>query len=152
MNRRPQLVPIFAAIVVIIWTAWLISCSDDSSTKPVKLSYRVKDAQLNTGYYCLCWNQRDEQGQQVKAGAYQVHMEAGNYDTTINFTIADNFSSVTAPLCCDTETVGTLKPTKDPPDHFSLSLNAGSYSTGDSIAVDFALPVSCQCVIEMVQR
>ena len=79
-------------------------------------------------------------------------MEAGNYDTTIGFTIATNSLSVVAPLCCDTATVGTLKPTKDPPDHFSLSLNAESYSTGDSIAVDFALPVSCNCVIDMEQR
>lgn len=152
MLKRTQFVPILASILVVIWTAWLLSCSDDSSTKPVKLSYRVKDAQLNVGYYCLCWNQRDQQGQQVKAGAYQVHMEAGNYDTTISFTIAANFSSVAAPLCCDTATVSTLKPTKEPPDHFSLSLNAESYSTGDSIAVDFALPVSCQCTIDMEQR
>jgi hypothetical protein len=152
MNRRPHLVPIFAAIVVVIWTAWLLSCSKDKSTEPVKLVYRVHDALLKTGYYCLCWNQHDQRGEQVTAGSYQVHIVASNFDTTIGFTIATNSSSVVAPLCCDTMTVAALKPSKDPPDRFSLSLNAGSYSTGDSIAVDFALPVSCKCVIDMEQR
>jgi len=152
MPRRPQLVPVLAAIVVVIWTAWLISCSDDSSTKPVKLSYRIHDANLKAGYHCFCWNQHNQKGELVKVGVYQAHMQAGLYDTTIVFTISGGSSSVAAPPCCDSATAGTLKPSNDPPDHFALNLNDQSYRSGDSVAVDFELPVSCNCKILIEER
>jgi hypothetical protein len=152
MRRHPQLTPILAACLAVIWTAWLLSCSGDSSTTPVKLIYRVHNAQLKAGYYCLCWNQLDQQSKHVDPGAYKIHMAAGAFDTTVNFTIAASSSPVTAPECCDNNTVGTLKPIGELPDKFGLSLNALSYSANDSIAVDFALPISCNCVIEMMQR
>jgi hypothetical protein len=151
MLRRTQLVPIFASILVVIWTVWLLSCSD-TSTKSVKLSYRVHENNLKAGYYCLCWNQLNHQGQHVNSGAYRVHMTAGDFDTTVDFSIAAGSSPVSAPGCCYTETVGALKPTDGLPDKFGLTLNANSYSANDSIAVDFALPVSCKCIIDMEQR
>jgi hypothetical protein len=152
MRRHPQLVPLFVAVVTIIWTVWLLSCSGDKSSEPVKLIYRVQDANLKAGYYCFCWNQLNQQGQHVDPGVFRAHMTAGDFDTTINFTIAAGSSPISAPLCCDTMTVGTLKPSGGVPDKFGLALNAASYSTSDSIAVDFALPVSCKCVIDMEQR
>jgi len=151
MPRRTQLVPILASILVVIWTAWLLSCGD-AATKSVKLTYQVQNSQLKAGYYCLCWNQLSQQGQHVNQGAYRAHMAAGDFDTTINFTIVAGSSPVSAPLCCETMTVGALKPIGGLPDKFDLALNAESYSTSDSIAVDFALPVSCQCTIDMEQR
>jgi len=144
--------PIFATIAIVLCTALLLSCSDNSSTEPVKLIYRFYDSQLKAGYYCVCWNQLNQQSKHISPGAYRIHMAAGDFDTTINFNIAAGSSPVSAPPCCDTMTVGTLKPTGELPDRFGLALNAASYSTKDSIAVDFALPVSCRCVIEMVQR
>lgn len=152
MFRRTQLVPILAAVVVVIWTVWLASCSDEGTVESVKLRYRVHDANLKAGYYCLCWNQHNQQGIQVKAGAYQAHMEAGLFDTTIAFAISGASSSVAAPACCDSATVGALKPAKDPPTKFRLALNAAAYAAGDSIAIEFDLPVSCNCLIRIEER
>jgi hypothetical protein len=152
MLRRLRHTWLLAALFVVGGVAWLSSCSDDSGTEPVKLSYGIKNAQLKAGYYCVCWNQKDQKGKQVDPGGYLVQMTASNYHATIDFTINGNSASIAAPICCDTATVGALKPTGEIPDVFSLSINSRSYSTGDSIAVDFALPVSCKCVIEMVQR
>jgi hypothetical protein len=151
MNRRPHIVPLIAALIVVAWTVWLVSCSDDSTT-PEKLVYRVHDANLKEGYYCLCWNQLNQNGQQVAQGGYQVHIEASAFDTTIGFTIAGTSPEIEAPVCCDSATVSALKPSKEIPDFFGLAVNAVSYAPGDSVEVSFALPVSCKCIISVEQH
>ncbi|GEM_PF-6747856 len=151
-DRTVRHIRFLLILLVAIGTTWLSSCSGDSTTDPVKLGYRVQNGQLKAGYYCLCWNQRNQQGELVSPGGYRVHMVAGTFNASLDFTITDNAARVTAPICCDTATVGTLKPSKEVPDNFELSINSRSYSSGDSIAVEYALPVSCQCTITMEQR
>jgi hypothetical protein len=152
MPKRLRL-PVALIITTIgMCAVWLLSCSSDSSTKTDKKVYRIMDSQLVAGYYCVCWNQLDHQGKRATAGDYGAHIAAGSYDTTIAFTIANQSTPVPAPTCCDTMTVSAQKPTGQLPDKFGMTLNSAAYAAGDSIAVGFALPVACNCLIEILQR
>jgi len=151
MSRHSRAGLILIITITAMCMVWLLSCSD-SSTKTDKAVYRIMDSQLKMGYHDVCWNQLDRQSQRVAAGNYQAHLTAGNYDTTIAFVIATSSARVSAPDCCDTSTVSPLKPSGQSPDRFGMILNSAAYAAGDSIAVTIALPVSCNCVLEISQR
>lgn len=95
------------------------------------------------GYDSVIWDQKDDQGSAVISGVYYVHMVAGSFDTSAQFEIEDTASGV-PPATSTTSSNGKFvfgRLTGTPPNSFSLTLTAEKYSTGDTVVVNYALPL-----------
>jgi hypothetical protein len=126
------------------------ACSSDKSSKTAATSFQLFAKPVTLGWYDVCWSQRNQAGAFVADGLYRVHMQAAGFDTVASFRIVASTSHVQAPDCCDTLTVTPHKIVKAPPDHFGMILNSQTYARGDSIAIEFAIPVACSCTVEII--
>lgn len=137
---------LFAASVVIL------SCSGkETPPQPIPIDANFFDGELEIGYYCFCWDQYYDENR-ATAGEYKLRMTAGEFDISHNFTIKQSGATRTPPECCDTATSSIItinKIAKDPPEFFGAVLDTNSYTSGDTVHVEIAVPVKARVKLEI---
>ena len=133
-------------------TLAVLSCSGgETPPQPTPIDANFFDGELEIGYYCFCWDQYYDENR-ATAGEYKLRMTAGEFDISHNFTIKQTGATRTPPECCDTATSSIItidKIAKDPPEFFGAVLDTNSYTSGDTIHVEIAVPVKARVKLEI---
>lgn len=140
-------------LLSIILLAVGLSCSDKETPPepPPPIDANFFDGELEPGYYCFCWDQYYNENLAI-AGDYKLRMVAGTFDISHTFAIKSTGARRTPPECCDTATTSIIKLdkiSKDPPEFFGAVLDTNSYSSGDTIHVEIAVPATERVKLEI---
>ncbi len=145
-SGRRGLIDLAALLFLIVA---LFSCSEEKSD-PVRpaIQPNLLDAEFDVGYHCVCWDQYIDETL-AAPGRYAVRIVAGSYDNTWNFWILSAAAHVRQSECCDSATISILKPLRDPPEFFGLSMDADTFRVSDTIFFEFAMPRVSRLQVEI---
>jgi hypothetical protein len=148
MRGHPAIVAVTLCVTIFYLLFGQMSC--DKPVNPKRVEILLFDDSLEADAYCICWNQRDDGGQYVKAGGYAATLTAGEFDTAIIFYIARNTSHVSALPCCADNTYPKLSAIKPPPDKYAFAIAADSCAPTDTISFQYALPVASKVKVRIM--
>ena len=127
---------------VLLSIFWITSsqwgCSHKESSLVVTL---VNESQI--GGKRICWDETDQHGRLVGTGQYEVRITAGKFSDRLTLEIRNGVPKSDSPKCSP-DTGRTSMPTT-----FSLSGFPDPYPPGDTIVVNYGIPVATKVLIEI---
>lgn len=122
--------------------AYAATSSIFTTTDPSVVA-RLTDSSDEPGRYRLCWDQINKNGAIAPLGDYTVRISAGDFEDSLDFVISSFAVPIYAGDCSHVIGGGVIPAT------YQLSTNGTNYAPGDTVVVQYWLPVTSDIQINI---